>query len=85
MIDAARAEGVKPIAYTSVLRADTSPLAVVEHRHSGELLDASGVPFVLLRNGWYTEIQFVFPYCGLEKCSPWQRGFAGSRIQGRAG
>jgi NAD(P)H dehydrogenase (quinone) len=56
VIDAARAADVKLIAYTSVLRADTSLLAVAEeHRQTEALLKASGVPTVLLRNGWYTE------------------------------
>jgi NAD(P)H dehydrogenase (quinone) len=56
VIDAAKAAGVTLIAYTSVLRADTSPLGVAEeHRQTEALLKASGVPFVLLRNGWYTE------------------------------
>ena len=56
VIDAARRAGVKLLAYTSVLRADRSKLAVVdEHLATEELLRASGVPFALLRNGWYTE------------------------------
>ncbi len=56
VIDAAKAAGVKLIAYTSVLRADTSPLGVAEeHRLTEALLKAGGVPFVLLRNGWCTE------------------------------
>jgi NAD(P)H dehydrogenase (quinone) len=56
VIDAAKVTGVKLIAYTSVLRAETSPLAVAEeHRQTEALLKASSVPFVLLRNGWYTE------------------------------
>jgi NAD(P)H dehydrogenase (quinone) len=56
VIEAAKAANVKLIAYTSVLRADTSALAVAEeHRQTEALLRASGVPFVLLRNGWYTE------------------------------
>jgi NAD(P)H dehydrogenase (quinone) len=56
VIDAAKAAGVTLIAYTSVLRADTSPLGVAEeHRQTEALLKASGVPFVLLRNGWYIE------------------------------
>lgn len=56
VIDAAKAAKVRLIAYTSVLRADTSQLAVAdEHRQTQALLKASGVPFVLLRNGWYTE------------------------------
>ena len=56
VIDAAKAASVKLIVYTSVLRADTSPLGVAEeHRQTEALLKASGLPYVLLRNGWYTE------------------------------
>ena len=56
VIDAAKAAGVKFIAYTSLLHADTSPLGLgVEHRATEAMLQASGVPFALLRNGWYTE------------------------------
>ena len=55
-IDAAKAAGVGLIAYTSIPHADTSPmLMAAEHRETEELLAASGVPHVLLRNGWYTE------------------------------
>ena len=56
VIDAAQRAGVKLLAYTSVLHAGTSPLGLAaEHRETETLLRASGVPFVLLRNGWYTE------------------------------
>jgi NAD(P)H dehydrogenase (quinone) len=56
VIDAAKRSGVKLLAYTSVLRADTSPLGLaVEHKETEEYLRASGVPFALLRHGWYTE------------------------------
>jgi len=55
-IDAAKRNGVQLIGYTSVLHADTSPLELAdEHRETEAALRASGVPFVLLRNGWYTE------------------------------
>ncbi|WP_243286630.1 SDR family oxidoreductase [Geothrix terrae] len=55
-IDAAKAAGVPFLAYTSLLRADTSPLPVgLEHRQTEDYLKASGLPFALLRNGWYTE------------------------------
>jgi NAD(P)H dehydrogenase (quinone) len=55
-INAAKRNGVQLIGYTSVLRADTSPLGLAdEHRETEGALRASGVPFVLLRNGWYTE------------------------------
>ncbi|RMV70141.1 hypothetical protein ALP05_04205 [Pseudomonas caricapapayae] len=56
VIDAAKRAGVKLLAYTSVLHADTSVLGLAkEHRETEDYLRASGVPFALLRNGWYTE------------------------------
>lgn len=56
VIDAARRAGVALLAYTSLLHADTSPLGLAaEHTATEALLRASGVPHVLLRNGWYTE------------------------------
>jgi len=56
VIDAAKAAGVKFIAYTSLLHTDTSPLSLgIEHRATEAMLATSGVPYALLRNGWYTE------------------------------
>jgi len=56
VIEAATRAGVGLIAYTSLLRADVSPLALAqEHRETEAILRASGTPFALLRNGWYTE------------------------------
>ena len=56
VIDAAKAAGVSFIAYTSLLHADISPLGLgVEHRATEALLQASGIPYALLRNGWYSE------------------------------
>src|SRR5699024_3462103 len=55
-IAAAQRAGVKLVAYTSVLHADNSPLGLAEeHRQTEAALAASGLPFVVLRNGWYTE------------------------------
>lgn len=55
-IEAARQAGVKLLAYTSLLHADTSPLGLAEeHRQTEAALKASGVPHALLRNGWYSE------------------------------
>jgi NAD(P)H dehydrogenase (quinone) len=57
VIDAAKAAGVGLIAYTSILHASTSPLFLAEeHRDTEAALAEAGVPFVLLRNGWYTEV-----------------------------
>lgn len=56
VIDAAVRAGVKLLAYTSLLKADTSPLGLAaEHLATERALKASGLPHVLLRNGWYTE------------------------------
>lgn len=56
VVDAAKRAGVKLLAYTSILRADTSPLGLAaEHQETEAYIRASGVPFVLLRHGWYTE------------------------------
>lgn len=57
VIDAAKRAGVKLLAYTSVLRADTSPLGILaaEHKETEGLIRASGVPFTLLRHSWYIE------------------------------
>ncbi len=56
VIEAAKAAGVKLIAYTSILRADTNPMALArEHRETEALIRASGIAFVFLRNGWYNE------------------------------
>jgi len=55
-IEAAKRAGLKRLAYTSVLHADVSRLALAEeHRQTEAVIAASGLPFTLLRNGWYTE------------------------------
>ena len=56
VIDAARRAGVALLAYTSVLRADTSPLGLAaEHVITEAAIRASGLPYSVLRNGWYLE------------------------------
>ena len=56
VIDAARLAGVQLVVYTSLLRADSSMLNLApEHAETERTLKASGVPFVILRNGWYHE------------------------------
>ncbi|MDT5155349.1 MAG: hypothetical protein QOI01_7082 [Mycobacterium sp.] len=55
-IDAARDAGVSQIVYTSILNASTARMKLAEeHRHTEEYLRDSGLPFVILRNGWYLE------------------------------
>lgn len=56
VIEAAKAAGVGFVAYTSVLKADGSPLLVApEHVETEQALAASGLRHTLLRNGWYHE------------------------------
>lgn len=56
VIEAAKAAGVGLLAYTSILHADTSPLPLAaEHQETESLIRASGLPAVILRNGWYSE------------------------------
>ncbi|WP_255769890.1 SDR family oxidoreductase [Pseudarthrobacter sulfonivorans] len=56
VIDAAKAAGVELLAYTSIANAGTTGMKLAaEHQATEDLLKDSGVPFVLLRNGWYLE------------------------------
>ncbi|MGW1981865.1 SDR family oxidoreductase [Streptomyces collinus] len=54
VIDAARAAGVALLAYTSAPGSLKAALAD-DHRATEEALLASGLPYSLLRNGWYHE------------------------------
>lgn len=56
VIDAAKVAGVPYLAYTSLLRADTSPLGLAqEHRETEKLIQDSGLYYTFLRNNWYSE------------------------------
>ncbi|SHO57636.1 SDR family oxidoreductase [Vibrio quintilis] len=56
VIDAAKEAGVELLAYTSLLKADSSPMLLAEeHKVTEAALAASGIPHVLLRNSWYLE------------------------------
>jgi NAD(P)H dehydrogenase (quinone) len=54
VLDAAKAAGVALLAYTSGPGSLTAALAD-DHRGTEEAILAAGVPYVLLRNGWYHE------------------------------
>jgi uncharacterized protein YbjT (DUF2867 family) len=56
VIAAAKRAGVSRIVYTGILNADdtSNPLAG-EHQDTERALREAGVPFITLRNGWYTE------------------------------
>jgi NAD(P)H dehydrogenase (quinone) len=56
VVDAASAAGVTLLAYTSIVRADTTQLLLAaEHRATEEIIRGSGLPYVFLRNSWYLE------------------------------
>jgi len=56
VVDAATRAQVGLLAYTSILHADISPLALAaEHKATEARIMASGLPCVILRNGWYVE------------------------------
>jgi NAD(P)H dehydrogenase (quinone) len=55
-VAAARRAGVKFIAYTSLAKADSSPLALAAvHRETEAAIRATGIPCSFLRNNWYVE------------------------------
>jgi NAD(P)H dehydrogenase (quinone) len=56
VIEAAKKAGVEYIAYTSILNAADSKLALApEHKATEEMLENSGLNYDLLRSGWYSE------------------------------
>jgi len=56
VIAAAKRANVEQLAYTSILHADTSGMALAsEHQATEAAIRAAGIPFVFLRNGWYLE------------------------------
>ncbi len=56
VIEAATDAGVELLAYTSApYAATTSMLLAAEHKATEDVIRASGLPFALLRNGWYLE------------------------------
>ncbi|WP_400159243.1 SDR family oxidoreductase [Arthrobacter sp. BPSS-3] len=79
VIDAARAEGVELLAYTSIANADSTGMKLAaEHQATEKLLAESGLPHVLLRNGWYLE-----NYTEQLPGTLAQGGFAGSAGDGK--
>ena len=55
-IDAVARVGVSRVVYTSIVNAATARMALAdEHRRTEDYLRGNGVPFVVLRNGWYLE------------------------------
>lgn len=79
VIAAAMRASVPFVAYTSLLHANTSPLALAEeHRQTEAALRDSGLAYTLLRNGWYTE-----NYINNIRAAAAQGALVGSAGQGR--
>ena len=79
IIEAAQAQGVGRIVYTSLLHADQSPLSLAdEHRQTEAMLAASGIKATILRNGWYTE-----NYASSVQAAVAQGALTGSTGEGR--
>jgi NAD(P)H dehydrogenase (quinone) len=56
VLEAAARNGVELVAYTSILRADSTSLALAaEHLATEQILAELALPHVLLRNSWYLE------------------------------
>ncbi|MFI5531559.1 SDR family oxidoreductase [Kitasatospora sp. NPDC051853] len=56
VVEAAKAAGVALLAYTSILGGEEATFRLAEeHQATEAVIRASGLPYVLLRNGWYTE------------------------------
>lgn len=55
-VNAAKEAGVKFIAYTSAANAKNSNLFLaIVHKTTEEAIEATGIPFAILRNNWYLE------------------------------
>jgi NAD(P)H dehydrogenase (quinone) len=79
VIEAAKNAGVKWVVYTSLLHADTSTLSLAgEHLATEKALETSGIPYTILRNGWYTE-----NYTGSVKGAIAGGAFVGSAGEGK--
>lgn len=56
VVEAARKAGIEFIAYTSIPKADDTPMQLAaEHQATEQIIRESGIPFAFLRNSWYFE------------------------------
>jgi NAD(P)H dehydrogenase (quinone) len=56
VVEAAKAAGVSFIGYTSAPKAaDTDLIIAPEHKATEEVVQASGIPYSIMRNNWYVE------------------------------
>ena len=76
VIEAAVAEKVSLLVYTSILHASENPMLLAEeHQHTEQAIQQSGLASVILRNGWYIE----------NHLAALEHGLACGAIQGAAG
>lgn len=55
-VAAARRAGIEFLAYTSILKADSSQMQLAaDHKATEAIIRDSAIPFAFLRNGWYLE------------------------------
>ncbi|MFI5609096.1 NAD(P)H-binding protein [Amycolatopsis sp. NPDC051903] len=81
VIDAAKAADVAQLAYTGVFGGpDADFLLADDHRATEELVLASGLPYTLLRNNWYTELAVPDPAGALARGAVVNSVPAGARI-----
>ena len=56
VVNAAKAASVGRIIYTSILKADVSPMLIAaDHRATEQVIRDAGLTATILRNGWYSE------------------------------
>jgi len=61
VVDAAKENGVKYIAYTSIFQPDYSKFGLeINHKQTENWLKESGIPHTFLRNSWYMDLTKAF-------------------------
>lgn len=72
VVEAAKINGVKYIAYTSLNGLEYPKLGLeINHRQTEELIKKSGIPYTFLRNNWYLELISPFIANSLETKKYW--------------
>lgn len=73
VVDATVANGVKYIAYTSIYDPEKSKGGLeINHKQTEGWIKSSGIPYTILRNNWYTEVnQGLIRYAAKAKALPY--------------
>lgn len=76
VVDAAKANGVKYLAYTSIYDPDQSKFGLeINHKQTEGWIRESGIPYTILRDNWYTEVnQGMIQYAAKTKKLPHAAG-----------